>query len=159
MTKNELHDQALSVWKANDCKGLLAMCTGSGKSRIGILAHKYVKSINSENPILIVVPTETLRDVNWKDEYLEWGSQELYDETERVCYASLSSIKNKKFSLVIFDEFHNTTEANSIFLNEFVNNNIIERVLSLSATVPKDEKKILVMNKYCPVIFEYPLES
>lgn len=159
MTKNELHTLALDTWKDNGHNGLLAMCTGSGKSRVAILADQYVKTINSEDPILIVVPTETLRDVNWKEQYLEWGSQELYDKAEKVCYASLNTLKNKKYSLVVFDEFHNITEANSVFLDGFINNNVVERILSLSATVPKDDKKILIMQKYCPVVFDYPLEQ
>ena len=113
--------------------GMIAMATGSGKSRVAVeVAKYYINSIDKS--LSLLVPTEKLRDENWKEEYSKWGADYLWSPTIRLCYASASKIQNKDFELAILDEGHNITELSS----EFFSNNKVERTVLLTATPPSD---------------------
>lgn len=121
--------------------GMIAMATGSGKSRVAVeLAKHYVNSINKS--LGLIVPTEKLRDENWKEEYSKWHADYLWTPTIRLCYASASKIQNKDFELAILDEGHNITELSS----EFFLNNEVERTVLLTATPPTDMVKRQILS-------------
>ena len=153
MPRNKLTQTALRNWDQGSTKryhGTLAMCTGSGKSRIGILALE--KLDHSDAKFCIIVPTVKLRDSDWDNEFIKWGKQDILDKTDKYCYKSISKIKKtKKYDCVIFDEVHNLTENNSIFLA----NNKINAILGLTATPPEDIEKKNIIDKYCPVVFVF----
>ena len=116
--------------------GMIAMATGSGKSRVAVeLAKYYINSVDKS--LSLIVPTEKLRDENWKEEYSKWNADYLWTPTIRLCYASASKIQNKDFELAILDEGHNITELSS----EFFSNNKVERKVLLTATPPSDPVK------------------
>lgn len=148
--KDDLQTKAFQEWVLNDKKGTLAMCTGSGKSRVGILALDKIKG-----KACLIVPTEKLRDENWKNEFIKWKKQKEYDTLDRYCYASIAKIKNKEYDLVIADEIHNITENNS----KFFENNEIKAIIGLTATPPETEEKIKLLDKYAPVCFTYSLSQ
>lgn len=125
------------------------MCTGSGKSRVSIMAAKALKVKN----VCLIVPTIKLRDSNWKDEFIKWNAKTYYDKIERYCYASIAKVKDKEYDLVICDEIHNITKNNIIF---FENNNI-ERIIGLTATPPEDDIKFELLNSIAPVGHVYTL--
>lgn len=52
--------EALANWEKNNYKGILAMATGSGKTRTAISAIKKIKDANPSSFILIVVPKISL---------------------------------------------------------------------------------------------------
>ena len=137
--KSEIQNEALSTWINNKCKGSLAMATGSGKSKVALLAIEYlVKTLGIKKPkILLAVPTESLRDQNWLDEFKKWKMTRYYKFLDRYCYVSLNKIEGNHYDLIILDELQNITESNSRFFNQ----NISDRVLGLSATPPSDETK------------------
>ena len=156
--KNEIQNKALNTWRDNNYNSILAMCTGSGKSRCGILASKFVVKDNKEANILLIVPTETLRDVNWKDEFEQWDSIDIYNNNvRRSCYVSINKIENEEFDLVIMDECHRITE-NSY---EFFIKNKVHKIIGLTATPPEDDikKDILYKNLNLKISFNYPLEQ
>ena len=96
MKQEEIQQLGLSSWENNGCNGTLEMCTGSGKSKIGVLAHAKYPGKN-----LLLVPTEVLRDVDWRKEFEKWG----YDfNIEAMCYASAYKLKDQEYNLVIADE-------------------------------------------------------
>ena len=80
--KNEIQDEALQTWVDNKCVGALAMATGSGKSKVALLAIDYiVKTLKVKKPkICLIVPTESLRDHNWLEEFKKWKEDKLADE-------------------------------------------------------------------------------
>lgn len=155
--KDKIQRQALTAWGKYGYRGLVAMCTGSGKTRVGILASKLSVSHNSTGKILIICPTEKLRDIGWADEFKKWKEATLYKKNvETVCYASLGKLKNKEYSLVIMDEAHNITEPKV----EFFTKNKVKSILALTATPPKDtEKRQLFRNLNIKTIFKYTLEQ
>lgn len=127
------------------------MCTGSGKSRVSIMALKELKS----KTIALIVPTVKLRDNNWKEEFEKWDAIKYYDKIKRYCYASIAKVIDEDFDLVICDEIHNITENNVVFFK----NNKVKRVIGLTATVPEDDIKYEIINKIAPVKFTYTLSE
>lgn len=152
MLKEDLQLRGELKWAENGYKGTLAYCTGAGKSKIGV-------NIVAANPtwknIYLVVPTEKLRDENWKDEFHKWKHLKEYNRIKRICYASLNKVKDEEIDLVIFDEFHNITENNSSFLE----NNKVHRILGLTATPPDDEVKKQLFKTYAPIVDTYTIDE
>ena len=149
--KTQIQDEALQTWLDNNCKGSLAMATGSGKSKCALLAiHYLINTLGIKKPkILLAVPTESLRDKNWLDEFVKWKLKKYYKFLDRYCYVSLNKIENEHYDLIILDELQNITENNSKFFAQ----NTHDRILGLSATPPSDEvKKVLVKRKYYYII-------
>lgn len=155
--KSQIQDEALQTWTDNNCKGSLAMATGAGKSRCAILAVKYlIEELKVKKPkICLVVPTEVLRDVTWKDEFDKWKVKKYYKYLDRYCYVSLNKINNEHYDLVILDELQNLTENSAKFFSQ----NDCKRVIGLSATPPSDEIKKVLVKLHCPVVYEYSLDE
>ena len=155
--KSEIQDEALQTWVDNQCIGALAMATGSGKSKVALLAIDYlVKVLKVKKPkICLIVPTESLRDHNWLEEFKKWKMTKYYKYLDRYCYVSINKIFDENYDLVILDELHNITESNSKFFMQ----NVSTRILGLSATPPTDETKKMLLKIHCPVIYEYRLDS
>ena len=120
---------------------LLTMATGSGKSKVAI---DYCKKIKPQS-VALLVPTENLRDTNWKDEFLKWDIPEDYWNSNivKLCYASGSKYKGNEFDLVICDEAHNLTQLSF----EFFQDNICKKVIALTATPPLKIEKIDIFKK------------
>lgn len=121
--------------------GMVAMATGSGKSRVGVeLAKYHCEPFKSD--LALLVPTEKLRDENWFEEFNKWGAGYLWNNIQRLCYASGSKVVGHGFDLVILDEGHNITELSSEF---FLNNNV-QRTVLLTATPPTDMVKNQILS-------------
>ena len=128
----------------NGGRGLVVMATGAGKSKVAVdLAKHYDKKNQFFDGHCLVVPTETLRDENWHEEFVKWKAQKISDRTEKLCYASASKIEDFNFNLVILDEIHNITELSA----ELFVNNHVENVIGLTATEPEDEEKLFILQR------------
>lgn len=156
--KNQIQKQALDIliqrdWSSN---AIITAATGVGKTKIAIDYLKYLYSLNPKLKVLIVVPTEKLRDENWHEEFSKWGSEELWTKVERRCYVSINKIENKFYDIVILDELQNITPNNS----NFFNNNIVNKVLGLTATLPIEFiKKELLKSLKLKVVFDVPIDK
>jgi superfamily II DNA or RNA helicase len=156
--KGIVQNEATQAWINNNHKGMICLATGVGKSKI-VVDWLFSEGSATET-YMIVVPTEKLRDKGWKDEFDKWDEtqfQRIYEEVRKECYASIASkFANKTFHLVVLDEGHNITEANSLF---FKHNNV-EKILALSATPPKDPiKKELLKKLGLPIVYELSLDD
>lgn len=147
----------MQTLKDNGGSGLIAICTGGGKSKIAIDYMKELYEENNNLKVLLVVPTEKLRDENWKTEFNDWDASNLYHSNLiRSCYVSISKIENEFFDLVILDEAHRITEANKVFFDK----NQVNKILALTATPPKDEEKIKILNELnLPIVYELSLDE
>jgi superfamily II DNA or RNA helicase len=133
---------------------LISICTGGGKSKIAIDLAEELDNSNFKG--LLVVPTEKLRDVNWKTEFTDWDKEKLYDKFHRSCYVSISKIKDQNFDLVILDEAHRITPNNY----EFFKNNNVKAIIALTATPPEeDEKRKLLEELHVKPIFHISLDE
>lgn len=103
---------------------------------------------------LWVVPTEKLRDEGVKEEFLKWGSD--FSNIKLVCYASLNKVKDKHVDLVVLDECHRITENNYKFFNQ----NNVTHVIGLTATPPKEDLKVDLLNQLgLKVTYYLPLDK
>lgn len=155
--REKVQDEAIQAVIKNN-GGMVAMATGSGKSRIAVeLAKYYCKaSVFKFKEIAVVVPTEKLRDENWKEEFYKWEAAVEWSAVTGLCYASGSKIINKNFELAILDEGHNITELSSEF---FLNNNV-ERTVLLTATPPDDKVKRQILSDLdIPLVYELTLDQ
>ncbi len=144
-SREALQTEALNEWLKLR-RGLLVLPTGTGKTKVAIDAIKTIKP----RKVLVIVPTEKLRDVTWPDELKKWG---LKKKLEIVCYASLAKIKRRTFDLVIMDEAHRITENNRVFFE----NNKVKYVLGMTATNPKDKYDLL--KDICPIVYSASLDQ
>lgn len=142
-TKDEVQLEAIEALDAAGGSGICCMCTGSGKSKIIIDIARRDESLTIDNySILICVPTEKLRDENWRKEFIKWNAEDLWDEcVERTCYVSMPKITGRIFDLVVLDEGHNITEYNSIFFTQ----NTCKKIVVLTATMPDNTKKLNIL--------------
>ena len=141
----KIQKEAIKLWSKSN-RGTLQMQTGVGKTKIAIdIMNKF-----KDNKILIVVPTELSRDINFPEEINKWSNIKLFKNLKIICYKSLLKIENQKYKLVILDEIHNLTDNNILFFN----NNKIDNILGLSATIPPDKISLLEQIK-CPIIYSF----
>jgi superfamily II DNA or RNA helicase len=154
--KNEIQLKGLDTNKEFGYYSTLAMCTGAGKSRCGVLRAMEVVAQNPNAKIFLAVPTEKLRDVTWKDEFIKWDTLYIFEKNlTRACYVSLNKYTQEEYDLVILDEAHHVTEACIPFFTD----NEIKSIIGLTATPPKDKVKKEILNAVAPVSFIYPLEQ
>lgn len=156
--REKVQEEAKQAIIANGGTGMIAMATGSGKSRVAVeLAKHYsAPSLFGFKEIAVVVPTEKLRDENWKEEFYKWDAATEWSAVTGLCYASGSKVINKDFELAILDEGHNITELSSEF---FINNNVIRTVL-LTATPPTDiAKRKIISDLGIDLVYELTLDQ
>lgn len=137
--------------------GIVAIATGGGKSKIAIDFSRDMQRNKKDLKILLVVPTRTLRDTDWRDEFTKWGATELWSNNVRKeCYAYISKIKGEQFDLVILDELQHITPNNF----ELFRNNNIGTIIGLSATPPKEkEKQDLLESIELGIVYEVKLDD
>jgi superfamily II DNA or RNA helicase len=151
--KDLMQRQAVQALKNNQ-SGIIAIATGGGKSKIAIDYLKQESTNNSK--IALVVPTERLRDSNWKDEFTKWNADYIYKKIDRYCYASINKVKGKHYDIVILDELQNITPNNF----EFFMQNTVSKIIGLTATMPKEKDKLLLLHKLgLRPIFELSLDD
>lgn len=180
-TKDAIQREAHAIWIGSGRQGTIAAGTGFGKSRIatlevermwneGMLTHDPFNE-DEEYDILLVSPTERLRDRNWPDEFDKWNILPLFvSHIKSICFASLKKEVGKKYKLVILDEIHRLTEMSAKafketgedVLTEFLADNLSDAVLGLTATVPdhqRDPEKYRIIAQVAPVVFTYSLDQ
>jgi len=172
--KAEIQQQAHAAWLAAGKVGTIAAGTGFGKSRVAIMEiDRMVAGEMDTTPhqILLVTPTEKLRDENWPQEFIDWG----YDRNclgwvKSICFASLKKEIGNKYKLVIIDEVHHITSLSAAAfletgvnpLTEFCAANLGSAVMGLTATVPdakRDPEKAKIIAQVAPVVFTYSLDQ
>lgn len=151
--KDKVQKEARAAYKASGYWGSWYMATGSGKTKPAIDEANEIVDSYRDSPtsflrqpkILISVPTEKLRDEGWRDEFIKWtgGTIVWNNFVEKTCYASLHTYENEVFDMVILDEGHHITEANS----DFFRKNTVRRCLLMTATKPTNHIKIDILKE------------
>lgn len=145
--KEKVQDEANDALSRANGWGAIYNATGTGKSKIAInrIRQVFLQTLDYGPKVLIVVPTEKLRDDNWRLEFDKWGISSLWSKIERCCYVSLNKIHLERYDLVVLDEGHNITDANSEFF--FENENNVRECMLLSATKPRDWEKLQILKR------------
>jgi|TARA_R110001606_G_scaffold365323_1_gene520115 superfamily II DNA or RNA helicase len=148
--KDQIQRKGLNKWWAYPVagKGTLQYATGVGKTRCGVLAAAIVaKRLNMDCQILILTPTQTIRDRSWSDEFTKWGEKDIFDTCVKcVCIQTAYKWYGQKYDLVIADEIHNYIAPE--FFNFFANNKY-SKILGLSAYI--DPVKLNLLNAVAPI--------
>lgn len=152
--QSKIQKEVEERWYKNNCKGTAALATGSGKSKI------FVDIVSKQKkPWLLVVPTEKLRDKNWKEEFDKWNKSHIYDTyVTTCCYASLAKVDLSQYHGCCLDEGHNISINN---VQPFKEHYERLNILVLTATVPRDELKrhILFTMLKCDIVYELSLKD
>jgi superfamily II DNA or RNA helicase len=95
--------KALSEWKNNEYKGILAMATGSGKTRTAIAAIKEFKNKYKTALVVVVVPKINLAN-QWVEELARFGVNCLEAYTGHSWYQKINSeILNLSITTLPYD--------------------------------------------------------
>ena len=162
--KSWVQQEAVKAWRAAGKRGTIEAATGTGKTVMALLAAHAEFELNPNALVYIVVPTETLRDVDWPNEMDKFGFSYMKEKTKRICYTSLGKeVPERDVDLFIGDEIHHATIANTAF---FENENWkIFYILCLTATLPdkngyeQDKDKWHLINNLAPSCFKVTIEE
>lgn len=165
MTKDEIQQKAQEAWIAAGMRGLVAMGTGTGKSKLALNIIQHLRAGNKSLRVFLGVPTEGLRDKNWPEEAKAWKLTRMYNEcVTGVCYASMKNYRARDFDLVVLDEGHRLTEISSQFFE--TPEDLLVPVLMLTATAPDAggnetdrEKAKLLIQLGITTVFKYSLDE
>tara|TARA_R110002020_G_scaffold208452_6_gene414211 strand:- start:17322 stop:18566 length:1245 start_codon:yes stop_codon:yes gene_type:complete len=159
--KDQVQRSGLNKWWSSGRKGTLQYATGVGKTRCGVIAAshivtadvpEFVNTFDNEESIapriLIITPTETIRDQVWKNEFKKWGHLDIFKNyVEMVCIQTAWKYEDQHYDLVIADEVHNYITPQYF---KFFVHNTCSAILGLSAKIPED--KLEVLNTIAPII-------
>jgi superfamily II DNA or RNA helicase len=98
-TRTKRQQEAVAKWIKNGCRGTFEWCTGSGKTRAGLIAIKSFLQKNTNHKIVVIVPTEYLK-VQWLKELLKYN---LFKYVSVEIINSAITV-NSKIDLLILDE-------------------------------------------------------
>ena len=144
VSRDERQAQAVHKWLENRGKGCLEMCTGFGKSRCAILAIKKVLSKYPRLRVLIVVPTELLKN-QWLN-HIEANQLQLNVD---VAIINSAAKNGAQCDLLIIDEIH--VVPAETFSNVFKTVKY-KLILGLTATFTRLDGKHKLLEKYCPIV-------
>lgn len=89
---------------------LAELCTGFGKSKIGVDATKF----EDVHKTLIVISKNNHKDT-WIKEFVVWNT---IADVDYINYRSLHKVENNKYDLIIYDECHNITPNNFQYIKK-----------------------------------------
>jgi|SRR6187551_1025967 len=160
--KGFVQNFAITAWEKNNHRGTIEAATGIGKTKIGVIAIADQFKRDFDSLVYVVVPTKTLRDVDWPDEFRKWGYEDILPKVNFVLYTSLHKLKPPKdVDLMVMDEIHHYT-LNSSFFHQTEK---VYHILGLTALLPKAEKseetgiKVALINSVAPTCFKVSLED
>ena len=162
MSPREWQKKAFKTWVANNYVGTVEAVTGTGKTFVGIMAIKILKT----HDFLIVVPTLALQK-QWNEELIKEGILQndigLINGSEKVVdkkytIGVINSLRNLKFNCksIILDEIHRY--SGDINKKIFINNDF-KILLGLSATPKLESRETHLAIDKCPIIFKYSHED
>jgi len=164
--KKICQEEAKSKWLLTGI-GCIEACTGFGKSKPAIeiidhLRHEWLSQFQRNLQVLLVTPTEEMRDGNWPEEFAKWNVS--MENIKFIAYASLSKQDLSKFDLIVFDEYHRTTLGNLRNLKDAMDCAKLQ-VLGLSATLPTkawsddDQERLMLLKTLCPTVYKLSLDD
>lgn len=150
VTRDERQEEAMKKWLQAKGKGTIIACTGFGKTRVATNIITKVLSKYPQLRILVVVPTDTLRN-QWIAILDELG---LSLNTE-VQVINTTAKNGYQCDMLVLDEIHRCPADTFSQVFTKVKYRLI---LGLTATLERLDGKHAIVEKYCPVIDEVSLE-
>jgi superfamily II DNA or RNA helicase len=153
--RDEEQKKALNSWAQAGYTGSIIAGTGFGKSRCGVLAVSHVHSINSDDKILILVPTVQLQ-TQFAEEFTKWGLEDCLDNVDILCYQSAYKLVGNHYSLVLCDEIHLGLSPE---YRKFFDNNTYDRLLCMTATLPEETEYKQLLATLSPTVYKITLDQ
>lgn len=162
--KDKQQKKALNHWAMNSFHGSIIAGTGFGKSRCGVIAvGETIKRLkDSEKNIegrpitgLVLVPTTQLKD-QFREEFIKWGYEDCLETVDFMCYQSAYKMIGRHYDVVICDEIHLGLSPE---YRKFFDNNIFDRLLCMTATLPEEYEYKELLLEIAPIVFEITLDE
>ncbi len=137
---------AVNRWLAAGCRGTCVWPTGTGKTRIALMAIRTFVKQRPGTHVIIVVPTIMLKE-QWEGQLADW-------KVEKDCTVLVINTAAKTqcaCDILVIDEIH--VVPTTIFGQVFSSINY-RYVLGLTATFERLDGKEEIISQYCPVIDE-----
>lgn len=135
--RTEIQDKAFEKLFRYD-RLLLKWGTGTGKSRVAILACYYIVESAIETPHILIFVAERAHKDNWREEFIKFLGKERAESVLHYvtieCYASMKKYVDTEWDFIVFDECHHLQSEKRQEILETIK---AEYVLALSATPGK----------------------
>lgn len=143
ISRTDRQKQSITKWIRSGGKGTVEACTGFGKSRITLMLIVSLLKSNSKASVLIVVPTEFLKE-QWIDQLIEW------DLIDNCKVEIINTVIRSEWicDLLVIDEVHLTASDTFRKVFEVVQYSMI---LCLTATLQRLDGKEVLIKQYAPV--------
>lgn len=153
-----IQDKAVTAW-SNDPRSFLEMCTGSGKTLVAIRIIEKVINKFPDAKVLIIVPTELIRDKVFPEDFKKFKKSHLLKHCQIECIQTVYKWENMKFTLVVADEVHNYLPklGDKYEYFKFFENNKYDFFLGLSATIDQELKPFQL--KLGKTVFSYNISE
>ena len=150
LTRDERQEESLRAWLKNKGRGCVEGCTGYGKTRIGLNAIETVRKRYPELSVIVVVPTDVLRN-QWLEQLDERG----LGWNCKVEIINTASKTIDQCDLLILDEVHKFAADQFSHVFKTVK---YKHILGLTATIERLDGKHELIKKYCPVVDTVTIE-
>lgn len=153
--KDKIRNDALKVISKHRCAGA-AISMGVGKTRLGLehfqLVFSNVKANKSRDAKALVVAPKLSILQGWLDEADKWNLTYLKEHITLTTYRSMTKFNVNDYDAVYLDECHSLTEKHDFWLSHFSG-----WIIGLTGTAPnrKSSIKQKLVNKHCPIMYEY----
>lgn len=147
--KEQVQQEALAAWKKRGRKGTLILPTGSGKTRVGVLAIvEYLQECGGR--ALVVVPTTNLRDNEWENEFKKWGYEEYLQYVTIECIQTLykTTYDYIGYNMIVVDEIHTSLSPQYSKIYKIAP----IYIMGLTATPPEDPEYRKLLDGFCPIV-------
>lgn len=142
VSKDLIQREAILAWINNNRVGSIILPTGTGKTRVGVMAHVECGSTKT-----LVVTSRVPLINQWKKEF-----EDMNVDTEFVEFLCINSAYKivGEYDLIIVDEVH---KALSPSFRKLFNQCTSKCLLCLTATLPSKEEYSELLNNICPIVF------
>lgn len=151
ITKNNIQEQALQAILPHNRSGC-AVTMGGGKTLIGL--RHMDKHYTDYCKFLVVAPKKSIFQ-SWKDDIEKFNLQHLLPHITFTTYMSLDKQDND-WDVIYLDEMHSLLLSHDYFLSMYGG-----KIVGLTGTKPrfKTSEKGKMVEKYCPVVYEYSTDE
>ena len=143
ISRTDRQKQSITKWIRSGGKATIEACTGFGKTRLSLMLITSLLKSNSKASVLIVVPTEFLKE-QWIGQLIEW------DLIDNCKVEIINTVIRSEWTcdLLIIDEVHLTASDTFRKVFEVVQYSMI---LCLTATLQRLDGKEVLIKQYAPV--------
>jgi len=153
--KTQEQRKALNSWAKAGYVGSIIAGTGFGKSRCGVAAIHHTLSNDLQATGLLLVPTTQLKD-QFIEEFYKWNFESVLDRVEIMCYHSAYKLLHEQYTIVVCDEIHLGLSPE---YRKFFEQNIYERLLCMTATLPEEVEYNLKLQSLAPTVYSITLDQ